>query len=113
MALDRINGLNTYCHLLHKIILDFANILNYFGLEYKYINPERGNKNVKKALRVDHRGDILTVDSGWLICPHCGGAKVLQLMPGTKAKNLVVFCKRCGVESIVNIDECPCLVPVP
>jgi len=45
----------------------------------------------------------------WLVCPRCGRGKVLKLNPGTRAKDLTVFCKVCGQESIVNIDERLCL----
>lgn len=46
----------------------------------------------------------LDIKSGWVICPKCGKGKVLKLSENTKAENLVVFCKVCGDESIVNID---------
>ncbi len=45
----------------------------------------------------------------WLVCPVCGVGKVLKLLPNTEAKNLIVFCRVCRKESIVNIP----LVPVP
>lgn len=45
---------------------------------------------------------------GKLICPLCGKGKVLKLKPTTRAEDLVVYCKVCGKESIVNIDECLC-----
>lgn len=38
------------------------------------------------------------------MCPACGKHKVLRLEAETVAENLPVFCKRCGRESIVNID---------
>jgi len=50
----------------------------------------------------------LIVKNGWLLCPRCGRGKVLKLNPGTRAADLTVFCKVCGQESIVNIDECLC-----
>lgn len=50
----------------------------------------------------------LAVKNRWLICPACGRGKVLKLNPGTRAVELTVFCKVCGAESIVNIDECLC-----
>lgn len=50
----------------------------------------------------------LIVKDGWLLCPTCGRGKVLKLNPGTRAVDLTVFCKVCGTESIVNIDECLC-----
>ena len=53
-------------------------------------------------------GKLVTKD-GWLMCPRCGRGKVLRLDPGTRAKDLPVYCKCCRMESIVNIDECLCL----
>lgn len=50
----------------------------------------------------------LTARNGWLLCPACGRGKVLKLNPQTRAVELTVFCKVCGAESIVNIDECLC-----
>lgn len=55
-------------------------------------------------------GKIKT-NQGWLICPACGKHKVLKLRPDTEAENLIVHCKRCGAESVVNIS--PEVVPVP
>ncbi len=49
----------------------------------------------------------LTVKDGWLLCPVCGKGKVLKLRRDTTAENLVVHCKKCGRESVVNI-ECLC-----
>lgn len=43
------------------------------------------------------------------MCPACGLGKVLRLMPETRAENLIVHCKVCKKESIVNIPY----VPVP
>lgn len=53
-------------------------------------------------------GKIKT-NPGWLMCPACGLGKVLRLLPETKAENLIVHCKVCKKESIVNIPY----VPVP
>lgn len=53
-------------------------------------------------------GKIKT-NQGWLMCPACGRGKVLRLLPKTEAKNLIVHCKICKQESIVNIPS----VPVP
>lgn len=50
----------------------------------------------------------LVTKDGWLLCPHCGKQKVLRIYPETRARCLQVYCKRCGRESIVNIDECLC-----
>lgn len=53
--------------------------------------------------------DKIRTNNGWLLCPACGKHKVLKLLPETRAENLIVHCKRCGVESVVNILQ----VPVP
>ncbi len=50
----------------------------------------------------------LVVKDGWLLCPRCHRGKVLKLNPGTRARDLTVFCKVCGKESVVNIDQCLC-----
>lgn len=41
------------------------------------------------------------------MCPACGRGKVLRLLPNTEARNLVVHCKMCKQESIVNIPSVP------
>lgn len=51
----------------------------------------------------------IKANQGWLLCPACGKQRVLKLMPSTEAKDLVVYCKKCGKESVVNISS----VPVP
>lgn len=49
--------------------------------------------------------DKLVVKDGWLMCPVCGKGKVLRIHADTTAHALPVYCRRCGQESIVNIDE--------
>ena len=51
--------------------------------------------------------DKLVVKDGWLMCPLCQRGKVLKIRSDTRAENLVVHCKKCGQESVVNI-ECLC-----
>ena len=46
----------------------------------------------------------LVVKDGWVICPVCGKGKLLKLRPDTTTRNLPCKCKRCGQESLVNID---------
>lgn len=58
-----------------------------------------------EALQRERMCGTLTVKDGWLLCPVCGKHKVLRLTPETTAKDLPVYCKRCGQESIVNIDQ--------
>lgn len=38
------------------------------------------------------------------LCPLCGKHTVLWLLPDTEIKNLPIKCKRCGKESIVNVE---------
>lgn len=45
----------------------------------------------------------------WVLCPKCGRTKVLQVLPTTVCRDLIVYCKSCKKESIVNIPS----VPVP
>lgn len=52
-----------------------------------------------------HRGKIKT-NSGWLHCPVCG-QKLIKLLPNTRASNLLVYCRKCGEESVVNIPSAP------
>lgn len=53
--------------------------------------------------------DKIKPNNGWMKCPRCGRGKVLKLLPTTTASDLVVYCKICNRESIVNIPS----VPVP
>jgi len=38
------------------------------------------------------------------LCPLCGKHTVLWLFPDTEIKNLPIKCKRCGKESVVNVE---------
>ncbi len=38
------------------------------------------------------------------LCPLCAKHTVLWLLPNTEIKNLPIKCKRCGKESIVNVE---------
>lgn len=46
----------------------------------------------------------LSMKDGWVLCPVCRKGKLLKLLPDTAVRNLPVKCKRCGQESVVNID---------
>lgn len=46
----------------------------------------------------------LIVKDGWVICPVCSKGKILKINPNTTAHNLPRKCKRCGQETLVNID---------
>ena len=57
-----------------------------------------------KRLQYPSESDKLTIRNGWLMCPVCGKGKVLKLLDHTIAHDLPVYCRRCGKESIVNIE---------
>ena len=38
------------------------------------------------------------------LCPVCGKHTLLWLLPSTRVRDLPVKCKRCGRESVVNIE---------
>ncbi len=46
----------------------------------------------------------LIIKDGWVICPICGKGKIQKLLPSTTAHDLPRICKRCGRETIVNIE---------
>ena len=59
-------------------------------------------------LPIDARGATLIAKDGWLICPVCGKGRVKKLLPTTRTTDDVVYCKLCGKEAIVNINQCLC-----
>lgn len=50
----------------------------------------------------------LNTKDGWLLCPSCRRRKVLQVRPDTTAKNLIVYCRDCRTETMVDIDQGQC-----
>lgn len=58
-----------------------------------------------EKLKIGSVYDKLIVKDGWVICPLCGRGKILKIQDNTTAHALPVFCRRCGQESIVNIDQ--------
>ena len=57
-----------------------------------------------EKLKNGHDCGKLSVKDGWAICPVCGKGKLLKIRPDTIALNLPCKCKRCGQETVVNID---------
>ena len=55
-------------------------------------------------MQTDVRYGKLIVKDGWVICPVCGKGKLLLTRSDTAVRNLPRKCKRCGQETIVNID---------
>ena len=46
----------------------------------------------------------LVIKNGWVICPMCGKGKILPVNPDSTCYHLPRKCKRCGQETIVNIE---------
>lgn len=61
-----------------------------------------------KKLQNSKECDKIMTNRGWLTCPHCR-RKLIRLLPTTQAADLVVYCRDCKHESIVNIS----LEPAP
>lgn len=40
----------------------------------------------------------------WIVCPVCRRGKLLKLTEGTRAQGLVLFCRHCKHESVVEIE---------
>lgn len=54
-------------------------------------------------------GKLLPVRDGWLTCPACRrNRRLQQIRPDTSATCLVVFCRDCKREIIVDIDKGEC-----
>jgi len=43
------------------------------------------------------------------MCPRCGRGQVMKILPSTTGTNVVVYCKVCRTETVVNIEsQCQC-----
>lgn len=57
----------------------------------------------------EKHGRMLTVKDGYLTCPICKRNKrLLKVAPDTTAKRLIVFCRDCKNEHIVDIEQGQC-----
>ena len=52
--------------------------------------------------------DKLIVKDGKIVCPRCGKGKTQKILPTSRGTDIVIYCKVCGNESIVDIDERLC-----
>ena len=46
----------------------------------------------------------LVIKNGWVICPMCGKGKILPVLADSTCFHIPRKCKRCGQETIVNIE---------
>lgn len=70
-----------------------------------YINREARKKRRMPELQKTETYGKIETNQRWLLCPACGKAKVLKLLPGTQVRNLPVYCRQCRKETIVNIPK--------
>lgn len=50
--------------------------------------------------------DKITVTNGWIACPVCKrNRRLLRVEPETLARNLLVYCRDCKQEIVLNIDR--------
>lgn len=61
-----------------------------------------------ERLQKERKSVKLIVKDGWLLCPSCRRRKVLQVRPETMAKNLIVYCRDCRSETMVDIEKGQC-----
>lgn len=48
----------------------------------------------------------LIVKDGWVTCPVCKrNHRLIRVLPKTIARNLLVYCRTCRSEMILNIDR--------
>lgn len=41
----------------------------------------------------------------WVLCPICGGKTRQKMRQDTVAKNLIVFCPKCKMETVMDIKD--------
>ena len=70
-------------------------------------SPRGGRKCMEKLQKRGECGKLIVKD-GWLMCPSCRRRKVLQVRPDTTAKNLIVYCRDCRTETMVDIEQGQC-----
>lgn len=71
---------------------------------------ETGGEKGEKALQeCGKHGRMLTVESGWLVCPFCKrNRRVMKIAPDTVATRMTAFCRDCKREFRVDIQEGQC-----
>jgi hypothetical protein len=63
-------------------------------------------KTFPDALHNSPAYDIINAEQKWLTCPCCG-KRLLKVLPDTSARNLLLFCRKCKAETLVNIPTQP------
>ena len=63
-----------------------------------------------KKLKVERECGKLSVKNGRYVCPNCKQTTNQKSDPDTQAKGLILWCRNCKAEYIVNIDCGQCFV---
>ena len=58
---------------------------------------------MQRTLQLKSKINEIQTNRRRFLCPLCKKHTVLWLLPSTKIEDLPIKCKRCGMESIVNI----------
>ena len=74
---------------------------SFFKLE-RYINFKEG---VQKALQNQIEYGKLTVKSEHAVCPRCHKRMSPRILPTTVGKDVVLYCRWCKLELIVDIEQ--------
>ena len=61
------------------------------------------NKTFARVLHTAHACDRINANKERVVCPICHKQTLLFLLPGTEAKSLPVWCKRCNREIVLDI----------
>lgn len=57
----------------------------------------------------EKHGKLLTVKNGYLVCPNCLRNKhLMKITPDATASHIVIFCRDCKREHIVDIEQGQC-----
>lgn len=55
------------------------------------------------------RGKIMTVENGFVACPICRrNRRMFKITSRTRATDLLVYCRVCKTQHIVNIEQGQC-----
>lgn len=58
-------------------------------------------------MKNDGRCGIIATNQRWLMCPRCGRQKLARIVPGTRVKDLYLYCRRCSQEVNITIEPEP------
>lgn len=63
-----------------------------------------------EMLKTSSKSGMLAVKGGRYVCPNCKHPTYQQACPTTQAKDLILWCRHCKAEFIVNIEDGQCSI---